>query len=294
MSKFHINKHGVPAICKATKGNCPLGGDGEHFATRAEAQSHADKVNQEKFSLLGGIKKTLGLGQIKADNIHEYRGEYLKKKAENDPQDKLESLVYVINTIEEEDGTVGKTAIGRTANRIYSHDAELVTPERRFSDLLDKLNQLPDEQLNRHLNKLDDALGVDSTSGFVSPKSKGNMGVVDKVKKNFGVGTIKPKTVLDYRRKFYDEKLDMNYEDRIEALRYAVSSIEEEEGPSGESKLERQIERLASFDNVPPKRRFNDMVTRISWESEGDKNKYFDRLDKIFKVNSAKGFKHAG
>lgn len=59
MSKFHINKHGVPAPCRATKGNCPLGGDGEHFDTRAEAQAHADKVNQEKFGLLGGLKNII-------------------------------------------------------------------------------------------------------------------------------------------------------------------------------------------------------------------------------------------
>ena len=26
MAKFHINKHGVPAPCKAKPGNCPLGG----------------------------------------------------------------------------------------------------------------------------------------------------------------------------------------------------------------------------------------------------------------------------
>ena len=34
MSKFHINKHGVLALCKAREGNFPLGGDnggGEPF-----------------------------------------------------------------------------------------------------------------------------------------------------------------------------------------------------------------------------------------------------------------------
>lgn len=55
MSKFHINKHGVPAPCKATKGNCPLGGDsGEeaHFDTAAEAQAHVDEVNQKEHGWL--------------------------------------------------------------------------------------------------------------------------------------------------------------------------------------------------------------------------------------------------
>lgn len=48
MSKFHINKHGVPAPCRAKPGNCPLGGDESHFDTQEEAQIHADKVNSLK------------------------------------------------------------------------------------------------------------------------------------------------------------------------------------------------------------------------------------------------------
>lgn len=56
MSKFHINKHGVPAPCRATKGNCPLGGEGEHFNTQQEAQEYADKVNMEKHGYLPSIE----------------------------------------------------------------------------------------------------------------------------------------------------------------------------------------------------------------------------------------------
>lgn len=57
MSKFHINKHGVPAPCKATKGNCPLGGDSgneNHYNTEEEAQAGADKLHKSKFSVLPG------------------------------------------------------------------------------------------------------------------------------------------------------------------------------------------------------------------------------------------------
>ena len=52
MSKFHINKHGVPAPCRAKEGNCPLGGEGEHFNTEQEAQQHVDKLNEEKYGFL--------------------------------------------------------------------------------------------------------------------------------------------------------------------------------------------------------------------------------------------------
>lgn len=52
MAKFHINKHGVPAPCRATKGNCPLGGDESHFNSKEEAQEYADKQNEKEFSIL--------------------------------------------------------------------------------------------------------------------------------------------------------------------------------------------------------------------------------------------------
>lgn len=43
MAKYHINAKGVPAICRATKGNCPFGGEGEHYDTPEQAQEAADK-----------------------------------------------------------------------------------------------------------------------------------------------------------------------------------------------------------------------------------------------------------
>ena len=52
MAKFHINKHGVPAPCKAKLGNCPLGGDETHFGSQEEAQKAIDKINEEKHGLL--------------------------------------------------------------------------------------------------------------------------------------------------------------------------------------------------------------------------------------------------
>lgn len=57
MSKFHINKHGVPAPCRAKSGNCPLGGDDQHFKTEQEAQDFADNQGEQKHGLLPGMNK---------------------------------------------------------------------------------------------------------------------------------------------------------------------------------------------------------------------------------------------
>lgn len=31
MAKYHIKKDGTPGVCRAQNGNCPFGGESEHF-----------------------------------------------------------------------------------------------------------------------------------------------------------------------------------------------------------------------------------------------------------------------
>lgn len=60
MTKFHINSKGVPAPCKAAKGNCPFGGSSgidNHYDTIEEAQEVADKINEEKHGILPKVDK---------------------------------------------------------------------------------------------------------------------------------------------------------------------------------------------------------------------------------------------
>lgn len=54
--KFHINKHGVPAPCKAKEGNCPLGGVDTHFDTQKEAQAYIDNKSAEEYGLLTSVQ----------------------------------------------------------------------------------------------------------------------------------------------------------------------------------------------------------------------------------------------
>lgn len=50
-TKFHINKNGVPAPCRAKPGNCPYGGEDSHFKTQEEAQARANELNEAEFGL---------------------------------------------------------------------------------------------------------------------------------------------------------------------------------------------------------------------------------------------------
>lgn len=52
MSKYHVNKNGVPAPCKAQKGNCPFGGEEKHFPTREKAQEYADQKAAKEYGII--------------------------------------------------------------------------------------------------------------------------------------------------------------------------------------------------------------------------------------------------
>lgn len=52
MTKFHINKNGIPSPCRAKPGNCPLGGNENHFTTKEEAQTYVDELHKKEFDIL--------------------------------------------------------------------------------------------------------------------------------------------------------------------------------------------------------------------------------------------------
>lgn len=55
--KYHINAKGVPAVCRAVKRPCPLGGEDLHFDNIEAAQAHADEKMMSAHGLLGGKRK---------------------------------------------------------------------------------------------------------------------------------------------------------------------------------------------------------------------------------------------
>jgi len=56
MTKYHINSQGVPAVCRAQAGNCPFGGNEQHFTNIEEAQKFADKLNEDKYGIFKNVK----------------------------------------------------------------------------------------------------------------------------------------------------------------------------------------------------------------------------------------------
>lgn len=57
MSQFHINKNGVPSLCKAKQGKCPFGGETKHFNSLEDAQEYLEKTSSDEYGLLPEMKK---------------------------------------------------------------------------------------------------------------------------------------------------------------------------------------------------------------------------------------------
>ena len=55
MTKYHINKKGVPSPCRATTGNCPFGDSDSHFDSKEKAQEYIEKVEMDKNGILPGL-----------------------------------------------------------------------------------------------------------------------------------------------------------------------------------------------------------------------------------------------
>ena len=51
MTKYHIKKDGTPGVCHATKGNCPLCGESNHYSTEAEAATVAQSKLESQYGL---------------------------------------------------------------------------------------------------------------------------------------------------------------------------------------------------------------------------------------------------
>lgn len=95
--KFHINKHGVPSPCRATKGNCPLGGEGEHFDSREGAQAYVDTKSEMKYGFLPQMESASGenvsppqMESNVSDDLPKLRSTLENKSGQNkSPYDKM-------------------------------------------------------------------------------------------------------------------------------------------------------------------------------------------------------------
>ena len=153
MTKFHINKHGVPAPCRAKKGNCPLGGaDGQenHFDTVEEAQEAADRIMEESYGLLNNLnsnnKRSTQLESVQMikdeSEIHKF-----DSKDEVELKNKMKEGLNSISNFEKKHGISAERILSRKANDIWEN-----IPEKEVSIVKDEVSKL--EKTHERLGKI--------------------------------------------------------------------------------------------------------------------------------------------
>lgn len=141
MTKFHINKQGIPAPCKAKSGNCPLGGDETHFKTKEVAQAYADSLLKDEFGLLNGKDETLEEMVNYYYELEDERDEL--KHSDLEDEDNKRKLMSVYGRLDSQ------------ATRIKNHrqgiffDSDLYKNTDDYDFLSDDLDELIEEYTNK-------------------------------------------------------------------------------------------------------------------------------------------------
>lgn len=119
--KYHINKKGVPAVCHAKVGKCPLGGASgleNHFNTIEAAQNYADELNQSNFinnkdeiqlntaqEKMNVLKKKLQNKNLTVSQSDEIRTSISEQhELYNQANHKIEEISNVLKTVNTPDG----------------------------------------------------------------------------------------------------------------------------------------------------------------------------------------------
>ncbi|WP_022873746.1 hypothetical protein [Nesterenkonia alba] len=98
MSKYHISKSGEPAPCKASKGNCPLGGESDHFESKQDATAAAERRFAEEaggsFGNGDDTAETPALQDLSTDELYEklHQSEHKSFKQKTNVNSALASL----------------------------------------------------------------------------------------------------------------------------------------------------------------------------------------------------------
>lgn len=173
MTKFHINKHGVPAPCKATKGNCPLGGDESHFSSQEEAQAAADKINAAKYGHLPEITEKTEKGNCPlGDDSHFSSKEEAQAAADKANEAKYGRKHEKAELSDEEAAKVGKKLtdlIGKRKNAVQEPDFPYGKDTFTRSDDLETLVHLRNEYVTTQEH--DPVKNVQSMFDHVANKS---------------------------------------------------------------------------------------------------------------------------
>lgn len=164
MTKYHINKNGVPALCKAKKGNCPFGGDDSHFPSKTAAQNHISDLYKKQYGIISGNPERLDSTQKRINKAIRFLDlEMVSDGLYGELPE--EELTQIVDNFIEEKGLQSDTTGMNTQGKL-----EYVR-ENYEEELLDRaLSSVSEGKLHDYLDNLEKTLNLEEYYMEFDPK----------------------------------------------------------------------------------------------------------------------------
>lgn len=325
MGKFHINAQGVPAPCRATKGNCPFGGESgneDHYDSKEEAQVRADEINEQEYGLIASNANEVALDSF-VDIVGEEDvvADFAYELNEEDLQAVNDTLIER-NDLDVYDGDLSEQMIDIAENSSYQEvlsEIEVSASREGFNNVIskmeDKYNTSELKAIQRDLDWQLRRTNVDAVNSTVDLNNTFSLdddsfsNVADRAIQqdrdfdNTRLEDVKEvftdySKLDDHRTQFYKQSLDMDTAKKIEIFNKAIEETESEtehkeyeddEEYEKEESVSEAVSRIQSSEEND-ERTFSGMLNVIKGSQWGGENKYFNKADKLLKVDSRKGF----
>lgn len=109
MTKYHIRKDGTPGICRATSGDCPLGGSASHFDSVDEAQEVAQARLEQEYGVISKSEAHIAQFNSLKEELSNFRGTVADEDA---LRTKISRLNETIQGASFTEGTLDNTLSG--------------------------------------------------------------------------------------------------------------------------------------------------------------------------------------
>lgn len=253
--KFHINKHGVPAPCKATKGNCPLGGasgNENHFDNAQDAQEFANQDNERQHGLLPSMKT-----EVSRDNMNSRASEVFAEIRNLEGQGSTKGLAELkkeIKTLESDFAKAPLETWEETRTIIYDGHGNPLSPSNLVSSI------------SGHEEKVEHFEGKIKEAGFDSEKLAKTLSEDQYIRGNWEVKSeAEDKILLE----------SVTASGNVRNLTVSKESLEEKVTPKGSTKLYNAYGMTTSLLNHVKRSAYNDVGAR----------EHFDNIIKSSKMN---------
>lgn len=164
MTKYHINKKGLPSICRAKKGNCPFGGEDSHFPSKTAAQNHISELYKKQYGIISDNPKRLDSTQKRINKAIKFLDlEMVSNGLYGEIP--LKEMSPIVDEFIEERGLESETkGMSRQSKFEYAKESH----EEAFLEKV--VSSLPENKLHEYIDNIEKTLNLEEYYMEFDPK----------------------------------------------------------------------------------------------------------------------------